>query len=689
MATLTENIVNRVDKLPKPGNYAQALQPVFEAISNSSYAIFDRYDGDAISKGEISVSITNITSPSNVKISVIDNGVGLDETRFKAFCVVDTDYKKAKGGKGVGRLFWLDAFKDIEVSSRFGKSLTDEIVFKFILRDLNQIDELSKGQSHISVGTSVTFFGLRNNEYLSNFPKREDTFLRYFSSHFISDFLMGASPTIIVNIDGNITTFPSAVRDLVVQEFECISWETERYGVISATGFLCKVTASAGLDGRHQVHLLADHRTVESRKVDGLIGLGPISTESADDLCLHVCVDAPYLDARVNEGRTAFNIPEIELKKIIREIVDKVKTAFIKDQISKYKISRAENYRNFIASYPIYDYDDPEVQLDKVPFGANSPEEFAAGLVKDQIRQEEDRKRNLQDIVSEISEGDFDSADFSKTIIKVAEELQQSEKLSLAQHVVRRKMIIELMDVLLKRYRKVGDRDDHYLEKTVHSVLCPTGVSSTDPSKLVARSHDLWVIDERLAFSRAFASDKRIDGILSDNQSQLRPDLIVWDLAYGLAYYEAHEGDVDVDVSKTINEMMIIELKKPMRKTYNKYEDNVEQQIVKYVNQLKGGVIEGFERDRVRVKDDCVFHCFVVADIVADLKLQLGGWAKTPDGEGRYRLLEGEHRGSITVVQWKDLINDAWMRNQSTLNAAGLRRTSQLISEMQDRLRAG
>ncbi|PLK24233.1 hypothetical protein C0V78_13225 [Novosphingobium sp. TH158] len=247
-------------------------------------------------------------------------------------------------------------------------------------------------------------------------------------------------------------------------------------------------------------------------------------------------------------------------------------------------------------------------------------------------------------------------------------------------------MIIDLMEVLLKRYRKVGDREDHYLEKTVHSVLCPTGVNSKDSSKLVARSHDLWVVDERLAFSRAFASDKRIDGILSDNDSQLRPDIIVWDIAYGLAYYDDEEGEVDV--SKPVNEMMIIELKKPMRSNYKKYEDNIEQQIIKYINELKGGAIEGFARDRVRIKEDCIFHCFVVADLVGDLKVQLGGWAKTPDGEGRYRPLQGDHRGSITVIQWKDLINDAWMRNQSTLNAAGLRRTSRLISEMQDRLAA-
>jgi hypothetical protein len=495
---------------------------------------------------------------------------------------------------------------------------------------------------------------------------------------------MGSSPSISVVIDGETTVYPEAVRSLVSQDFESITWKSERYGEITATGFLCNIEASAGLDGRHQVHLLADQRTVESRKVDGLIGLGPISTENADDLCLHVCVDGPYLNARVNEGRTAFNIPESELKKMTREIVDQVKIEFIQQQIAHYKIVRAENYREFISSYPIYDYDDPESQLDKVPFGANTPEDFAAGLVKDQIRQEEERKKSLQAIVNEISEGDFESADFAKIIVKVAEGLQKSEKLSLAQHVTRRKMIIELMEVLLKRYRKMGDKDDHYLEKTIHSVLCPTGVNSADSSKLVARSHDLWVVDERLAFSRAFASDKRIDGILSDNNSQLRPDLIVWNLAYGLAYYEDQDGDVDT--SKTINEMMIVELKKPMRPNYNKYEDLLENQIVRYMDELKGGSIEGFERDRIRVKDDCVFHCFVVADIVGDLKKQLGGWAKTPDGEGRYRPLEGDHRGSITVIQWKDLINDAWMRNQATLNAAGLRRTSQLITEMQERL---
>jgi len=524
----------------------------------------------------------------------------MDATRFKAFCEVDTDYKKEKGGKGVGRLFWLDSFEKINVTSRYDSTESKELEFNFRLRDSNQIEECESPNVGFSgLGTEIKFSKIRNNEYAENFPKREDTFLRYFASHFISDFLMDASPEVVVTIDGSEHVYPSSVRSLVLKDLDNVAWTSKKFGEIEITGFLCDNEASAGLDGRHQVHLLADGRTVETRKVDGLLGLGGIVFEERNDLCIHVCVDAPFLNSRVNEGRTAFNIPEARLKELTREVCDKTKETFLRRQISSYKIQRAENYRAFIERYPIYDFDDPEQQLDRVPFGANEPEEFAAGLVKMQVRREEERHEHLQKVVEEINEHDFQGADFAETIVNAAEELQRSEELSLAQHVVRRKLVLELLDVLLRRYREVGENKDYYLERTIHSVLCPTSVSSNNVSQLTSRRHDLWVVDERLTFGRAFASDRRIDGVLADNSSALRPDLIVWNLAYGLSFFDGPEGE-GPDVSNAISEMMIIELKKPMRKSYPKVEDNVEQQVLKYINQLKGGEIESFSRDRVR-----------------------------------------------------------------------------------------
>ena len=119
---------------------------------------------------------------------------------------------------------------------------------------------------------------------------------------------------------------------------------------------------------------------------------------------------------------------------------------------------------------------------------------------------------------------------------------------------------------------------------------------------------------------------------------------------------------------------MIVEFKRPGRRDYQKAEDQIEQQITKYLLQLQGGDVEAFGRERVRIAPDCIFYCYVVADIVGDLKAQLSGWKTTANRQGRLRMLEGDFQGSIEVIQWTDLVNDAWSRNQASLHAAGLRR---------------
>jgi len=421
VTTLSENIRNRVDKLPKPSNYAQALQPVFEAISNAKFAIFDRFEDKAVAQGKIQIDVEHLGKSNKMVLRVKDNGIGLDQTRFDAFCEVDTDYKKEKGGKGVGRLFWLDAFKNIFVESRFGDGDDEIRDFAFILRDDEQIEESDEPSIRFEgMGTQVEFQGIRDNAYNDYFPKKSDTFLRYFASHFISDFLLGVSPEITVEIEGKEHIYPSKVRELVKKQFESVAWKSEKFGELSVTGFICDLKASSGLDGSNQIHLLGDARTVETRKVDRLLGIGSVEFGGESNLCIHACVDAPFLDSRVNEGRTAFNIPESQLKKLTREIAEKIKETLLKEQISEYKIERAENYKKFIERYPIYDFDDPESQLDSMPFGANEPEEFAAGLVKIQVRREEQRYQQFQDIIDEIDTAEFKDASFADTVIEVA-----------------------------------------------------------------------------------------------------------------------------------------------------------------------------------------------------------------------------------------------------------------------------
>lgn len=676
MPALTPNIENRVRKLPKPSNATQGLQPLFEAVSNAIFAIEDRF-GDHVAGGSVQIAVTNLSDPDRLSVLVADNGVGLDKERYEAFCEIDTDYKRAKGGKGVGRLFWLDAFSEISLESTYASGDATSIrQFDFVLNNAEQVvsrieDELAPEKAER--GTRIRFSGLRTKDYADAFPKRRDTFLRYFSAHFIADFLMGSGPAIIIDLDGEQTAYPQAVSDLTVGRAIDAEFQHEVFGVLKITGFTCRAEASTGLEGRHQLHLLANGRTVETRKVDNLLGIETLSRGDETDLVFHGCVSGDYLDLRVNEGRTAFNLPERTLKEISRACMDVVRERMLPDQVKAYVAKRKKRYESFVERYPTFGFDDDATQLDRVPFHAASAEDFASGLIKYQIRREESRQATLQNLIDSLDLGEA-PIHFDASVAAAAREIQASEQLALAQHVVRRKLALELLEKLITRIRaKDGKEDDYHLERTLHSFICPMGVRGDDPKEFKSRAHDLWIVDERLAFTRAFSSDKRLDAVLAGGGSSDRPDLLVWDLAYGLGVTDPAQEEA-VDTSEPLRTVMIVEFKKPGRKTYGKAEDQVEQQITRYLAQLKDGEIESFGRSRVRVADDCVFHCYVVADIVGDLELQLSSWDTTANGQGRLRALKGRYRGQIEVIQWQDLVNDAWLRNRATLHTAGLSR---------------
>jgi hypothetical protein len=683
--TLGSNIENRVRKLPKPSNHSQALQPLFEAVSNSFFGIEDRFSSSVRSKGEVTIQVDNITNPNDLKIVVVDNGIGLNNDRYDAFCMVDTDFKRPKGGKGVGRLFWLDAFRSIRVESAFleGTELKKR-AFRFELNNSEQIvpeAPTTNWSERTEPGTVVVFEGLRTEDYISYFPKRSDTFLRYFSSHFIADFLVGNGPRVTVDISGELSQYPKAISDLVVgSKLETGRFSNDEFGELSITGFACLPEASTGLDGGHQVHLLADGRTVETRKIDNLLGLRHITVNGHDGLYFHACVSGEYLDKRVNEGRTAFNLPEKTLNALSRHCTEKIKQELILDQIGKYAKIRRGKFEQFVLRHPIYGFDDAETLLNKVPFHATEAEDFASGLVKYQIRRDEERQNAIQGVI-EMLEGIEDVPDnFGDLVVKAAGEIHRSEQLALAQHVVRRKLVLELLEKLIRRIRlRDGKEDDFHLEKTLHSFICPMGVRGDDSSEIKSRAHDLWIVDERLAFTRAFSSDKRLDQFIK-NGDELRPDLLIWNLAYGMGVTDPEKDTEHVDVSEPLQKMLIVEFKKPGRRNYAKPEDQIELQIVKYISQLKGGEIESFDKQRIRIAPDCVFYCYVIADIVGDLEYQLDNWQTTANGQGRIRPLTNQYRGSIEVVQWQDLVNDAWQRNQATLHAAGLNRSTPLAS---------
>jgi hypothetical protein len=115
----------RIRNISKPKHWYMA---VVEMIKNSMDAIEEaneksKREGwvEVVLEREKDLASLGPLSPVR-HVTVRDNGAGFDETNFKSFCKPDSLYKTRRGGKGVGRLVCIQAFRQMQVGSVFRKN---------------------------------------------------------------------------------------------------------------------------------------------------------------------------------------------------------------------------------------------------------------------------------------------------------------------------------------------------------------------------------------------------------------------------------------------------------------------------------------------------------------------------------------------------------------------------------------
>jgi hypothetical protein len=142
-----------------------------------------------------------------------DNGIGLDREHYAAFLETDTDNKIAIGGKGVGRLLWLDCFETIKIETthKDGAAVRSR-GFEFKLADREQIKNLKEGKATPSTetGVAIKFSGLRNNGYRQKFPGRPLFVVYHLASHFLPMFIGDNCPNVTLEC-GETYNFPDAI----------------------------------------------------------------------------------------------------------------------------------------------------------------------------------------------------------------------------------------------------------------------------------------------------------------------------------------------------------------------------------------------------------------------------------------------------------------------------------------------
>jgi hypothetical protein len=175
--------------------------------------------------------------------------------------------------------------------------------------------------------------------------------------------------------------------------------------------------------------------------------------------------------------------------------------------------------------------------------------------------------------------------------------------------------------------------------------------------------HNLWLLDERLAYHKFLASDKqlRVTAPLVNN-SQKELDIVVFDKA--CAFANSTEGPFQT--------VTIIEFKRPMRTNYPENE-NPFGQVLEYVEDIGKGKARTANGRDVPVAHGVHYYCYIVADMTDKLEQHAykAGLEKTPDGQGFFGYNK-PYRAYIEFISYTKLLTDAKQRNRVFFDKLGL-----------------
>lgn len=448
------------------------------------------------------------------------------------------------------------------------------------------------------------------------------------------------------------------VKKYLVENRGDTTLETADFGLLKIRNFICMADANRNFKGKnHYLHLFAHDRTVTTESIDNLIGFGKFGDQG---LVYHGCISGQYLDDRVNQERTHFSFKDKILKDILRSVANNIVNSVLAPENKDYEEKRLNKLKEFCRTHPSYCFDSYEKLLEKLPKSAKDTEDFVKTLAIHKLRREKKQNLRIEKIYREITEGNTNTYSFSEKVSELAKEVKDEETRQLAEYVIRRKVILDILGELVIEVKKnVNGQDVPHLEKTLHELICPMRVRGDDPKSQENLTHDLWIIDERLTFTRYFASDMPIKKIAKNSTEKGRPDLLCYDQLYALGL----EGRLDADLDK----LMLVEFKRPGQKKY-KAGYSPMNQINKYLNELKGKSIKTFDNKKINISEQCVFYCYIIADIEGELKTQTSTWQKTANGRGRTNPLQGDFRGSVEIIEWSDLVADAKLRNEAFIS---------------------
>ncbi len=661
MPNLESDIVGQVARLPLRPSEASALLPLHEAVMNSLHAIQDRFGGKGVAEGgRIDIRLLREEAEGSkigrvVGFEVEDNGVGLNDDNYRSFLTPFSMLKVKRGGKGVGRLGWLKVFKDIRVHSGYqtdgGIASRD---FNFILRKREQIVVRHEGlNGHFDLGTKVTMREFVE-PYGTKCPTRTETVALRIIAHFLPIFAGDKAPLIYLHDeqDGDVYDLKKEFASKVKRSTEAlleIDVEGEKQPFI-VRHMQCEKAIRPRGGPHHWLCFCADDRGVKEYPIDEQIGLSLLNGED-----IYVgAVTGDFLDKHVNPQRTDFTFEAEDGRILRRRIADSVRE-FLRGYIESAMAHKKAVTQAIIAKNPQFLYLQGDIDGFVQSLAPNSNDEEAIYLDISQHRYR--RQRHFNGVKREITDAKQYTAALAEKVEEYKAFIVDDQKGALAEYVARRKSVLDLLDKMLSF--NVPEEGRYHLEEAVHSLICPMRV---DSHQLEIEDHNLWILDDRLAFFSFFASDRPLSQI-SGSESGREPDIAL--------FYDSciawRENDRACDT------VILVEFKRPGLEHYTDKNDPY-MQLMDYVSLFKSGKTIKDRAGRVinGIGNNTSFHCYIVADLTEGLLKRLRGrFHPTPDGRGRFGYTV-DPDAYVEVIPYPKLLADAQSKNAVFFQKLGL-----------------
>lgn len=663
MAGFTIDLAGRVRNFDLPKT--QPLIPLYEAVVNSIYAIEERQEKEEF-QGKIDIKI--IREPQEIAsiegidnsvneitgFSISDNGIGLDENNMRSFLQSDSTYRAEKGGKGVGRFSWLKAFSSAKVESIYkDDDVWVKREFEFSLDNLDIDDTLTEVHD-ISDNCTVIELVDYLPTYRKYVSKNPEVIATKIMQHCLI-YLMSPNCPIISIIDDERYCINDMFEKRIKREESNV--EIEVGGKIFS---LLNTKVEDSSVGGSKIFLYANDRMVKSIDLDKT--LVDLDKNIFDDKGFYYVgiLTGKYLDDNVEMNRTSFDISEsssegdISMDDIIAKAKEQVEL-YLNDYLEEVRDKKNERIRKYIsANAPQFGH-----LLKYMPESINAIKptltdaKLDEELYKIKRKFDVELKKENQDILDKIQVGAENLDSYEGKFKEQFEKISEANKAALAEYVSHRKIILEL----LKKGIKLKDDGKFNKESYIHNLIYPMRRTSDE---IEYEAHNLWLIDERLAYCEYISSDIPFD----NDPKKDRTDILMLDQPVALS-------DED-NTGREFGTIVILELKRPMRDDYGAG-DNPIQQLLGYVDKLSTNRMTDKNGRIIRVGNNTQFYLYAICDLTPKLIKVADDhdFIETPDKLGMYKYHE-KKRAYIEIISYDKLIVDSEKRNRVLFEKLGI-----------------